>query len=83
MRTIIVITGSKSLLGRSDSPDARPLVLLPIENALSDDEAEIIERNTGVMFMPIHYPHTIKDGIIGGIIDITDPPVNPISKDEQ
>jgi len=83
MRTIIVITGSKSLLGRSNSPNERPLVLLPIETSLSDDEAELIERNTGVMFMPIHYPHTIKDEIIGGIIDITDPPVNPVLKDEQ
>ena len=82
MRTIIVITGSKSLLGKAESPNARPLILLPIETALSDDEAEIIERNTGVMFMPIHYPHIIKDEIIGGIIDITDPPVNPLSKDE-
>jgi hypothetical protein len=83
MRTIIVITGSKSLMGKTESIDARPLVLLPIETGLSDDESELIERNTGVMFMAIHYPHTIKDEIIGGIIDITDPPVNPISKDEQ
>lgn len=83
MRTIIVLTGSKSLLGRSDSPNARPLVLLPIEKALSDDEAEIIERNTGVIVLPIHYPHTIKDEIIGATIDITDPPVNPLPKDEQ
>jgi hypothetical protein len=82
MRTIIVVTGSKSLLGRTEFPNDRPLVLLPIETGLSDDEAELIERNTGVMFMEIHYPHTIKDEIIGGIIDITDPPVNPIPKDE-
>ncbi len=83
MKTIIVLTGSKSLLGETEDHNARPLILLPMENALSDDEAEIIERNTGVMVMPIHYPHHIRGNIIGGIIDISDPPVNPLSKDEQ
>ncbi len=83
MRTIIVLTGSRALLGKVETPDIRPLVLLPIEKALSDDEAEIIERNTGVIVLPIHYPHTIKDEIIGGLIDVTDPPVNPLPKDEQ
>jgi hypothetical protein len=60
-----------------------PLLLLPTENALSDDEADTIERNTGVTFMPIHYPHYIKTKIIGGIIDLSDPPANPLPKDEQ
>ncbi len=83
MKTIIVLTGSKSLLGQTEDHNARPLILLPIENALSDDEAEIIETNTGVTVMPIHYPHHIKGNIIGGIIDISDPPVNPLPKDEQ
>jgi hypothetical protein len=83
MKTIIVLTGSKSLLGQTEDPNARPLILLPIENALSDDEAEIIERNTGVIVMPIHYPHHIKDSVVGGIIDISDPPANPLPKDEQ
>ncbi len=83
MRTIIVLTGSRALLGKVETPDIRPLVLLPIEKALSDDEAEIIEKNTGVIVLPIHYPHIIMGDVIGGLIDVTDPPVNPLPKNEQ
>jgi hypothetical protein len=83
MRTIIVLTGSKSLLGRSEDIHARPLVLLPIENPLSTDEGELIERNTGLQFLDIHYPHVIKNEVIGAIIDITDPPANPVPVDDK
>jgi hypothetical protein len=75
------MTGSRSLLGRTGDLNARPLVLLPIENVLSEDETEIIERNTGVAFLDVHYPHYIMDSQIGGVIDITDGPVNPIPED--
>ena len=80
---IIVLTGSRALLGRTNDLDASPLVLYPLEDALSEDEADIIETNTGVAFIPIHYPHYIKTEVIGGIIDITELPVNPISQDDK
>jgi hypothetical protein len=83
MKIVIVLTGSRALLGMTEDLDDSPLLLLPTENALSDDEAEIIERNTGLAFMPIHYPHYIKTEIIGGIIDLSDPPANPLPKDEK
>ena len=83
MKTIIVLTGSRALLGMTEDHNANPLILLPTKSALSDDEADIIERNTGVTFMTIHYPHHIKVKEIGGIIDISEPPANPLPKDEQ
>ena len=83
MKTVIVLTGSRALLGMTGDHNARPLILLPTENALSDDEADTIERHTGVTFMTIHYPHHIKDKEIGGIIDVSGPPANPLPKDEQ
>lgn len=83
MKTIIVLTGSRALLGRCEFPDVRPLVIYPIENPLSQDEEDILELNTGVAFMAIHYPHTIRDEIVGGIIDVTDPPVNPLLSDDK
>lgn len=83
MKTVIILTGSKALLGITEDLNARPLVLLPIKNVLSEDDEELIERNTGVAFMSIHYPHYIKDEIVGGIIDITDQPVNPLPKDDK
>jgi hypothetical protein len=82
MKLVIILTGSRALLGITEDFDAKPLVLLPIENALSEDEAELIERNTGVTSMPIHYPHYIKADLIGGIIDISNAPINPLSKNE-
>ncbi len=82
MKTIIVLTGSRALLGMTEDLNSKPLLLLPIENALSDDEAETLERNTGIAFISIHYPHYIKADLIGGIIDISSEPVNPLPKDE-
>ena len=83
MQTIIVLTGSRALLGMTQDINSKPLVLLPIQDALSEDESEIIERNTGVTFISVHYPHYIKTDIIGGLIDISESPVNPIPKDDK
>jgi hypothetical protein len=77
MTRIVVLTGSKSLLGVTADLTARPLLLLPLETPLSDEESEILEKNTGLACLAVHYPHYIEKDVIGGIIDVTGGPKNP------
>jgi hypothetical protein len=83
MKKIIVMTGSRSLLGKANDIDSRPLILLPTDDALTEEEADIIQLNTGLVIMPIHYPHYIEEKVIGGIIDVTDEPAHPLSQDDK
>jgi len=83
MRTIVVLTGSRALLGQSEDLSSRPLAIYPTNVSLTEEEEDIIQLNTGFSVIPIHYPHMIEDKVIGGIIDVTDAPVHPLSQDDK
>ena len=80
----IILTKSQALVGTiSDEKQISEWVhVCPLNKALTDEEADLIELNTGLHFSLIHYPHYIKNVEIGGIIDITNVPVNPIENNE-
>jgi len=79
MKRVIILTGSRSLIGLlgENSPEDQ-IELLPLEESLSEDEAEIIEKNTGLIAMPVHYPNLIRKDLVAAIVDVTNPPVNQI-----
>lgn len=73
-------------MGIMDGPVKKDNVWLslePLKEKLNEEELELIEINSGIKSYPIHYPMLIKTEEIGGVINITNSPINPLEIDES
>lgn len=85
MKTVVVMVGSKALLGTTNNAIDldNTFELEPLEVILSQEELTKIEENIGLQVNVVHFPYTIKSNLIGAVIDVTNGPKNPVEINEQ